>query len=96
MTGKRLGVTAVCDGEMIKGIITDGDLRRMLQSEGEVGHLTAKDIMTPNPISIAPDALAYEAFTKMRNKSISHILVGHKGQYLGVLHIHDFIREGFI
>lgn len=96
MTGKRLGVTAVCDGELIKGIITDGDLRRMLQSEDEVGHLTAHDIMTSDPITIAPDALAYEAFTKMRKKSISHILVGEKGRYLGVLHIHDFIREGFI
>ena len=96
MTGKRLGVTAVCKGDMLKGIITDGDLRRMLQSEEDVSHLTAKDIMTSDPISIGPDALAYEAFTIMRNKSISHIIVGLDGKYLGVLHIHDFIREGFI
>lgn len=96
MTGKRLGATAVCINGIVEGIITDGDLRRMLQSKEDVNHLTAADIMTTNPIMIHPDALAYEAFTVMRAKSISQIIVSDEGKYLGVLHIHDFIREGFI
>lgn len=96
MTGKRLGAVVICKDEEVEGIITDGDLRRMLQGEREVNHLTAGDIMTKKPICIDPEALAYEAFSIMKEKSISHIVVSRGQKYLGILHIHDFIREGFI
>jgi arabinose-5-phosphate isomerase len=96
MTSKRLGAVVISENDMVKGIITDGDLRRMLQSGEDVGHLTAGDIMTKGPIFIAPDALAYEAFTIMKEKSISHMVVSLDQKYYGILHIHDFIREGFI
>ncbi|MCL4107159.1 UNVERIFIED_CONTAM: hypothetical protein GTU68_032974 [Idotea baltica] len=96
MTSKRLGVTAVCENNVILGIITDGDLRRMLQTEKEVEHLKAKDIMTSNPITIDWDVLAYEAFTMMKENSISQIVISENGNYKGIIHIHDFIKEGFV
>jgi arabinose-5-phosphate isomerase len=96
MTGKRLGAVVVSEDGDVKGIITDGDLRRMLQKGEDVSHLSAADIMTINPICIGPKALAYEAFSIMKDKSISHMIVSENGKYLGILHIHDFIREGFL
>ncbi|GLR17955.1 KpsF/GutQ family sugar-phosphate isomerase [Portibacter lacus] len=96
MTSKRLGATVICEDNKILGIITDGDLRRMLQSMKDISHLTAKDIMTVSPYTIESDVLAYEAFTKMRAHSISHIIISDHGDYKGIIHIHDFIREGFL
>lgn len=96
MTGKRLGATVITANNQVKGIITDGDLRRMLQSRKDLTNLTASDIMTPNPVSITPSALAYEAFSMMRERSISHIVVSEEGNYMGILHIHDLIKEGFL
>ncbi len=97
MTGKRLGATVISENGIVKGIITDGDLRRMLQSGRDLNKLSAADVMTSSPITIGLDALANEAFTIMREKSISHIVVvDQDGRYQGILHIHDFIKEGFI
>lgn len=97
MTSKRLGATAVVDLQNhIMGIITDGDLRRMLQSEQDVSSLVASDIMTPNPICINHNALAHTAFLLMKEKEINHIVVSKDQQYEGMLHLHDFINEGFI
>lgn len=97
MTSKRLGATAVIDHEnYIQGIITDGDLRRMLQSQKETKNLRASDVMTENPICISSEALAYAAFQKMKEKSISQIIVSSDEKYVGMLHLHDFIKEGFI
>ena len=97
MTSKRLGATAVIKENKVIGIITDGDLRRMLQSEKDVGGLKAEDIMTSNPISIDPEALAYTAFQLMREKSITQIIVkSSSDEYLGMIHIHDLIKEGFV
>ena len=97
MTSKRLGVTVVLDAaRKVVGIITDGDLRRMLQSKKEVEHLTAKDIMTPNPKTIQQDALAVNALAMMREKSITQLLVMDGDEYVGVIHLHDLIREGLI
>jgi len=97
MTSKRLGVTAVVDSEgMLQGIITDGDLRRMLQKGIDVNTLKAKDIMSPNPKTVKPDRLAVHAMELMRRYSISQLLVSDKGKYLGVIHLHDLIREGLI
>ncbi|HEX5625604.1 MAG TPA: KpsF/GutQ family sugar-phosphate isomerase [Saprospiraceae bacterium] len=97
MTSKRLGVTAVLDAqEKLAGIITDGDLRRMLQNTIALDSLHAKDIMTSAPKTIAPDALAIEAFRMLQEKNINQILVVDEGRYLGVVHIHDLIREGIL
>ena len=97
MTSKRLGVTAVLDArEKLVGIITDGDLRRMLQNTIALDSLHAKDIMSSTPKTIAPDALAIEAFRMLQEKNINQILVVDEGRYLGVVHIHDLIREGIL
>lgn len=97
ITSKRLGVTAVLsENENILGVITDGDLRRMLENEKDVGHLKASDIMNTNPKKIEHDALAVKALEIMRENSISQLLVADNGKYLGIIHLHDLIREGLI
>ncbi|MBR9922568.1 MAG: KpsF/GutQ family sugar-phosphate isomerase [Bacteroidetes bacterium] len=96
MTSKRLGCTLVLEEESICGIITDGDLRRMLEREKETGHLTARDIMSPAPKTIDPDALAIKALEMMRQGSITQLVVASEGRYLGVIHLHDLIREGLV
>lgn len=98
MTSHRLGATAVVDEQRhILGIVTDGDLRRMLERGGEFLHLNAADIMTPHPKTIGPDILAVNALNLMREYSITQLLVVNaEGQYLGVVHLHDIIREGII
>ena len=97
MTSKRLGMTVVLDGEeQVAGIITDGDLRRMLEREKEVAHLSAENIMTRHPKIIAPDALAVKALEMMRERSITQLVVAQDGKYLGIIHLHDLIREGLV
>lgn len=92
---KRLGVTAVVENEKIIGIITDGDLRRMLTKSTEINHLTAKDIMSKNPKTITEDAMAIEALERLEENSITQILVTDNGdKYIGVVHLHDLIKEG--
>jgi arabinose-5-phosphate isomerase len=97
MTAKRLG-TAVVVGEHqeVLGIITDGDLRRMLEKTNDFNGLTATDIMTVNPKQIAADALATEALDTLRHNNISQLVVIENQTYAGVLHLHDLIREGII
>jgi arabinose-5-phosphate isomerase len=95
ISGKRLGVTAVMEKERIVGAITDGDLRRMLQKNPEYTHLRAKEVMTQRPKTITEDILAVEALEIMKSKNITNLFVVDKlGRYLGVLHIHDIIKEG--
>jgi len=97
ISGKRLGATAVLDKEdMVVGIITDGDLRRMLQQEGDVSQLKAKDIMTPEPKSIQSDELAAKGFALMRANSISQLVILKGLEYAGMVHIHDIMREGIL
>jgi arabinose-5-phosphate isomerase len=97
MTSKRLGVTAVIDDDgTVRGIITDGDLRRMLQKSGSLENISAKDIMSNAPKTISETALAVEAFKILKDQNINHILVVDKEQYLGVIHIHDLIKEGIV
>lgn len=92
---KRLGVTAVVENSKILGIITDGDIRRMLTKSTEINHLTAKDIMSKNPKTIHEDAMAIEALERMETNSITQILVtNHDDNYIGVVHLHDLIKEG--
>lgn len=95
ISGKCLGVTAVLDGEKIVGAITDGDLRRMLQRSADYTHLTAKEVMTTSPKTIHEETLAADAVNFMNTNSITNLfVVDTDNRYLGVIHIHDLIREG--
>lgn len=96
ITEKMLGVTAVVDHENIVGIITDGDLRRMLSKTDDFLGLKAKDIMSHNPRRIAEDAMAIDAKEVMEAHGISQLLVEDHGRYVGVVHLHDLIKEGII
>ena len=97
ITKNRLGAVAVLNqAGHIKGIITDGDLRRMLEKNDEIGTLTAHQIMSAQPKCISPDALAAEAFEQMRNNNINQLLVQDNAGYLGIIHIQDLIKEGII
>lgn len=93
---KRLGVTAVInENDKISGIITDGDIRRMLSKTTKIDELTAHDIMSTNPKTIDVDAMAVEALDALENSSITQILVTNKNDdYVGVVHLHDLIKEG--
>lgn len=96
MTEKMLGVAAVVENDAIIGIITDGDLRRMLSKTDDFLALTAKDIMSLNPKRIQTDAMALEAKEVMEVYGISQLLVEDQGKYAGVVHLHDLIKEGII
>jgi len=93
---KRLGVTAVVDAKnTIVGIITDGDIRRMLSKTTKIDSFTAKDIMGNKPKTISSDAMAVEALERLENNNISQILVtDNANKYIGVVHLHDLIKEG--
>jgi len=97
ISSKRLGATAVVDSNnILLGIITDGDLRRMLEKNISLDGVTAADIMTVTPKSIGADELAVDALDLMRKKSITQLVVVENGKYLGFIHLHDLIREGLI
>jgi arabinose-5-phosphate isomerase len=97
ITEKRMGVTAVInEKEEITGIITDGDLRRMLEKNNNLQAVTAKDILSPNPKTVSPSLLAVEALDVFRINDISQLIVAEDGKYLGILHIHDLVREGIV
>jgi arabinose-5-phosphate isomerase len=97
ITKKRLGAAAVInDSNEICGIITDGDLRRMLEKTTTISSLSALDIMSHAPKQINGDALAAEALEVMRKNSINHLLVTHNKEYIGIIHLQDLIREGII
>ena len=92
---RRLGVTAVLENEKIVGIITDGDLRRMLSKTTDINHFTAKDIMGKNPKTIQENAMAIEALEKLESNNITQILVVNaQEKYIGIVHLHDLIKEG--
>jgi len=91
---KRLGTTAVIENDKIVGVITDGDLRRMLKDNTDISQLTAKDIMSENPKTIQVDAMAIKALEAMENNNITQILVEDNTKYVGVAHLHDLLKEG--
>ena len=97
ITKKRLGVTVVLDDHQhIVGIITDGDLRRMLENKFRIDEVKAKDIMTRNPQMIEASELAVNALDRMRNKNITQLVVIDNNNYAGIIHLHDLVREGII
>ena len=97
ITRKRLGLTAVLDeNDTLKGVITDGDLRRMLEKGNDIINTTAKDIMGIHPKTIEGDALAVDALDRMRKNNITQLIVTEDKHYAGVIHLHDLIREGII
>jgi arabinose-5-phosphate isomerase len=98
ITAKRLGATAVLTEEnIITGIITDGDLRRMLEKNDSLQYITAENILTNNPKTIDADELAVNALEKLRTHDISQLIVIDSNQnYLGILHLHDLVREGIV
>ncbi|WP_166426917.1 KpsF/GutQ family sugar-phosphate isomerase [Flavobacterium psychrotolerans] len=93
---KRLGVTAVLDNNKVIGIITDGDIRRMLTDRDSFADLTAKDIMTKNPKMIQSTDMVIDAFNIMEDFSITQLVVVDNGDYKGVLHLHDILKEGIL
>lgn len=93
---KRLGTTAVVENDSIIGIITDGDLRRMLEKNTDFSKLTAKDIMSTNPIQVDSDTMAVNALDIMQKHDITQILVSENDKYKGVIHFHDLLKEGII
>jgi arabinose-5-phosphate isomerase len=93
---KRLGVTAVVENNTVIGIITDGDIRRMLNTRDTFADLEAQDIMTKNPKNISSSILVSEALDILENNSITQLVVLEDNKYLGVLHLHDILKEGIV
>ena len=96
MTSKRLGATCVMQGDNLAGIITDGDLRRMMQSGRSIDKLKASDIMTKNPKTVNPEMLVADALDIMRKNNITQLPVKEKNTYIGMIHIHDILKEGIL
>ena len=93
---KMLGATAVLDQDKLIGIITDGDIRRMLKKYSDINGLKAKDIMTTTPKTIEMDVLAVKALKEMRSKGISQLLAVENGTYKGVVHLHNLMNQGIL
>jgi arabinose-5-phosphate isomerase len=97
ISSKRLGCTAVIDVEgMLLGIITDGDLRRMLQKNVGISGIRATDIMSTNPRMIEKDAYATKALHLMQENSITQLVVMDGGKLAGFIHLHDLLKEGIV
>jgi arabinose-5-phosphate isomerase len=93
---KRLGVTAVIENDKIIGIITDGDIRRMLSKTETIKGITARDIMTVNPKMIESDDMVVKALNIMEDFSITQLIVSDDSIYKGVIHLHDILKEGIV
>lgn len=93
---KMLGVTAVLNNHQIVGIVTDGDIRRMLSKTDSIKGFTAKDIMSVNPKTIEVDCLAIDALHLMEKNKITQLLATKQGEYVGIIHLHNLIQEGLI
>ncbi|MUP44140.1 KpsF/GutQ family sugar-phosphate isomerase [Gramella sp. BOM4] len=93
---KMLGVTAVLENDQLLGVITDGDIRRMLKDHQEIKGLRAQDIMSKNPKTIDVETLAVEAMDIMKENKISQLLAVENGKYAGIVHMHNLIREGIL
>ncbi|WP_262892752.1 KpsF/GutQ family sugar-phosphate isomerase [Hymenobacter duratus] len=98
ISGKRLGATAVLTAAgQLEGIITDGDLRRMLTNfAGRLEDVRARDILTANPVSVEVDDFAVEALARMQQRNITQLIVTEQGRFSGFIHLHDLLREGLV
>ncbi|HRY99334.1 MAG TPA: KpsF/GutQ family sugar-phosphate isomerase [Bacteroidales bacterium] len=96
ITSRRLGATAVMKGESLSGVITDGDLRRMMMKFDDFTHMKAADIMTRTPRTIPAETLVADALNLMKASNITQLLVTREGRYAGVIHLHDILREGLL
>jgi arabinose-5-phosphate isomerase len=96
ITKKRLGVVAIVDGDELKGVITDGDLRRMMEKYPSFENLKATDIMNKNPKTIDYQEMAVNALQMMKNYNITQLIVKRNNLYEGVVHLHDLLKEGII
>jgi len=97
ISSKRLGATVVLDNsKKVIGIITDGDIRRMLQKHNSFENLKAKDIMSKNPKTVQKEELAINAFHQMENNHITQLVVMNKEKYVGMVHLHDILKEGIV
>ena len=96
ISARRLGATAVMRNGEFVGIITDGDLRRMLQKNEDISGITAEEIMTPDPKTITAGSLVVEALSIMRKHNITQLPVFDNDQYVGVIHLHDILKEGIL
>jgi arabinose-5-phosphate isomerase len=96
ISSKRLGATAVIDEGKLIGIITDGDIRRMMQKYDDVDPLKARDIMSANPMTIGKEQLAVSALRIMKERNITQLLVMEGENYFGVIHLHDILKEGIL
>jgi arabinose-5-phosphate isomerase len=94
ISSKRLGATAVLDDGRLIGVVTDGDLRRMIEKYNDFNNLVAKDIMTSNPLTIESEELVVNALSLMRENNITQLPVTDNGNYIGVIHLHDILKEG--
>jgi arabinose-5-phosphate isomerase len=95
MTSKRLGATCVMDDGKLVGIITDGDLRRLLEREVDLSKICARDLMTSNPKTVGPEALATRAINIMERHNITQLLVTEpSGELAGIVHMHDLLKSG--
>ena len=98
ITAKRVGGTAVLDNGQVTGIITDGDVRRMLQKHTDISRIRARDIMSAKPKTTTSGTLAADALKKMKQHNINQLIVldSETGKYLGIVHLHDILKEGIL
>jgi arabinose-5-phosphate isomerase len=96
ISSNRMGATAVINKGKLAGIITDGDLRRMMQNKKDFASLKAKDIMNASPKTVAPEVMAVEALQMMKTFNITQLVVANEKKFLGFIHLHDLLREGII
>ncbi len=94
ISSKRLGTTAVLENGSLVGVITDGDLRRMIQKYPDYRELTAGEVMTKNPLSVSADEMVVNALSMMRENNITQLPVMEGDKYIGVIHLHDILKEG--
>ncbi len=96
ISSKRIGAAAVIENNTIIGIITDGDIRRMMEKYENINELKASDIMSHQPKTIDADELAVNAINIMQQKNISQIIVTKQNNFFGFIHLHDLLKEGII
>ncbi len=93
---KRMGATAVVNQQQVIGMITDGDIRRMIEQTTQLADISAKDIMSLTPVTVDKNELAVSVVAVLREKKISQIIVLDQGEYFGMVHIHDLNKEGLL